>query len=127
MKNVDLDHIIMFHSKIIRATGGIDGIKDMRLLESALNRGQASFDGQDLHPNITEKISVITHSLISNHGFIDGNKRIGISVMLLLLQYNDIPIQYTQEELVYLALGIATGSIDNRGIERWIESHKNKI
>jgi death-on-curing protein len=124
MKTLEIEHIIKFHSKIIAATGGSDGIKDIGLVESALNRANASFDGQDLYSNIIEKISVITHSLISNHGFIDGNKRIGVATMLLLLQNNNVLMQYSQEELIQLGLSVASGDIDNKGIEEWILKHK---
>jgi len=67
-----VENVIMFHEKIIKETGGSAGIRDRGLIESALNRAFMTYDGKDLYPSIFEKISVIAHSLISNHGFVDG-------------------------------------------------------
>ena len=83
-----------------------------------------TFDGQDLNKKTEEKISVITYALIKNHGFVDGNKRIGIAVMLLLLRFNRIGITYKQEELVKLGLVIADGSLKEEEIQNWIQEHK---
>jgi death-on-curing protein len=68
------------------------------LIESALNRALVTFDGKELYERLEMKIAVMAHGLISNHGFIDGNKRIGIAVMILLLKMNNIVITYTQQE-----------------------------
>jgi len=123
MKSVQIKDIIKLHTKMISATGGKSGIRDIGLVESALNRCYSSFGGQDLYPEIIQKISVVTYSIINNHGFIDGNKRIGIAVMLMLLKLNDLPSSYTQDELVNLGLGVASGEINEGGIEKWIEQH----
>lgn len=61
--------------------------------------------------------------MVKNHGFVDGNKRIGVSVMLLLLRLNGIKLKYSQNELVNLGLGIADGSIDEKDIKQWIKKH----
>ncbi|MDD2402706.1 MAG: type II toxin-antitoxin system death-on-curing family toxin, partial [Clostridia bacterium] len=66
----------------------------------------------------------IMFSLIQNHGFVDGNKRIGIAIMLLLMQMNDMKIKYSQKELVELGLGIADGSIDEKEIKSWIKNRE---
>ncbi|HZJ58536.1 MAG TPA: type II toxin-antitoxin system death-on-curing family toxin [Clostridia bacterium] len=68
-------------------------------------------------------MSVITYGLIKKHGFVDGNKRIGVSIMLLLLRISDIQIHYTQNELAQLGLGIADGSLDKKEINKWIKNH----
>lgn len=123
MKGIDVEDVLVFHRKIIEQTGGSDGIRDIGLIESALNRALTTFDGNDLYKDIEDKISVITFDLIKNHGFVDGNKRIGISVMLLLLRLNGIKIKYSQNELVNLGLGIAGGSMDEKDIKQWIKKH----
>jgi death-on-curing protein len=124
MKTVTLNDILLFHKKIIKETGGSEGVRDIRLIDSSLNRALQTFDGIELHQGIIEKISVITYSLIKNHGFVDGNKRIGIATMLLILRLNIIKIGYSQKELVQLGFGIADGSIDEKGIKNWIEQHR---
>lgn len=121
MKSIDFEELEVFHSKIIKKTGGINGIRDKALLESAINKHFQTFDGQYLYKSIFDKIGAITFSLINNHGFVDGNKRIGVSVMLLLLRLNDIEIKYTQLELIELGLGVASGKFDESYIKEWIE------
>ena len=90
MEMIALEEIIIFHEKIIEKTGGSQGVRDIGLIESAINRPFQTYDGIEFYPEIESKISAITYSLINNHGFVDGNKRIGVSVMLLLLKLNDV-------------------------------------
>ncbi|MNO53509.1 Toxin Doc [compost metagenome] len=124
MKNLSLEQILKFHTRIIQATGGSDGVRDLGLIESALRKAEATFDGQELYDGNVNKISVITFSLIKNHGFIDGNKRIGVATMLLLLRLNEISIRYEQEEVVELGLKTAEGKFREENIQRWIEEHQ---
>lgn len=120
MKNLQIRQVLIFHDKITKATGGSSGVKEIGLVESAINRGLASFAGVDLYESTIMKISVITQSLILNHGLIDGNKRIGVSVMLLLLKMNDFTISYTQDELIDFGLKVASGDLNEIEIEKWI-------
>src|SRR4051794_4516999 len=100
MRFLTIENIILFQEKIIKESGGSAGIRDRGLIESALNRAFMTYDGKDLYPSIIEKISVIVYSLISNHGFVDGNKRIGVAAMVILLKMNNIKMYYTQKELI---------------------------
>lgn len=118
-----LENIILFHEKIIKKTGGSAGIRDRGLIESALNRAFVTYDGKDLYPSIIEKISVITQSLISNHGFIDGNKRIGIAAMLVMLKMKNVKVSYKQQELIELGLKTAEGFMKEKDILNWIKEH----
>ncbi len=93
------------------------------MIESALRKAEATFGGQDLYETDIRKIAVITYSLIKNHGFVDGNKRIGIATMLLHLKMNMISVSYTQQELVDLGLRIADGTFNEADIENWISTH----
>ena len=111
------------HEKLIKATGGSNGLRDERLLESALENSKATFDGLDLYPTIEDKCTTICFSLVNNHPFVDGNKRIGVYVMLVLLEYNGIKLNFTQKELVDLGLGIATGELKQNDILNWIKNH----
>ncbi|MBP7073119.1 MAG: type II toxin-antitoxin system death-on-curing family toxin [Clostridia bacterium] len=124
MKIVKIDDVIAFHNKIIERTGGSKEIRDIGLIESALNRAHATYDSKDLYEDFLDKVSVIAVSLIKNHGFIDGNKRIGIATMLLLLKLNNFSIVYQQEELIELGLKIASGQIKEQAVKTWIEEHK---
>ena len=82
------------------------------------------FSGEDLYTPIEKKIAVVTHSLISNHGFVDGNKRIGVSTMILLSKLNNIKLEFTQEELVELGIGTAEGKYLEEDIFNWMMNHK---
>ncbi|MCP3795914.1 MULTISPECIES: type II toxin-antitoxin system death-on-curing family toxin [Paenibacillus] len=124
MKSLSLGQILEFHTKIIKATSGSDGVRDLGLIESALKKAEATFDGQELYEGSIKKISVITFALIKNHGFIDGNKQIGVATMLLLLRLNEISVKYEQEELVELGLKTAEGEFTEENIQKWIEEHQ---
>ena len=121
MKVIDVEEVLIFHKKIIEQTGGLNGVRDIGLIESALKQAFSTFDGQDLYKEAEDKISVITYGLIKNHGFVDGNKRLGVAVLLLLLRMNDINIKYTQEELVKFGLDISNGKLNENGIKQWIK------
>ncbi|CAG7614116.1 hypothetical protein PAESOLCIP111_01678 [Paenibacillus solanacearum] len=124
MKTLEVAQIVTFHKKIVKATGGSDGIRDLGLIESALNKAFTTFDGQDLYEGILKKISVIVYALIKNHGFVDGNKRVGVSTMLLLLKLNGITIKYSQQELIEVGLRTAEGVYKEEDIEQWILRHQ---
>jgi death-on-curing protein len=126
MKIICIDEVIILHRKIIAKTGGSEGIRDLGLIESAINKAFATFDGQDLYQGSEAKIAAITFALINNHGFVDGNKRIGIAIMLLLLRLNGIGVHYTQQELISLGFGVAEGSIKEQDIRNWILNHKSR-
>ncbi len=123
METVDIEYILVFHNKLIERTGGSNGIRDIGLIESALNMANATFDVKDLYESILHKVAVIIASLIKNHGFVDGNKRIGIAVMLLLLKLSSINILCIQKELIELGLGIASNRVDNKAIKEWVIKH----
>ncbi len=111
-----VEEIIDLYTKLIRATGGSEGIRDTRLIESAVYNANQTFDGEELYKTIEEKSARLAFSLIQNHAFLDGNKRIGIFVMLMTLRLNHIFIEYSQEELVELGLGIASAVFDYEDI-----------
>jgi len=124
MKHVSIAQVLQLHSKIIQATGGEDGVRDVDLLESALYNALSTFDGNELYPSIEEKCANICFCIVKNHPFIDGNKRMGLFIMLILLEYNNVFLKYDKNELVNLGLGIADGSYNQGYINKWIEQHR---
>jgi death-on-curing protein len=124
VNTITVEQLLIFHEKIIVSTGGSNGVRDRTLLESAINKANQTFDGQDLYDGVIRKVSVISYSLIKNHGFVDGNKRIGVAVMLLLLRINGLRIKYTQEELIEFGLRTAEGELNEEDIEGWIMRHQ---
>ena len=110
MIKLNIDQVIKLHKTLIAETGGEGGVRDKKLLESAINNAYSTFDGIDLYNSIEEKCVNICFNLINNHPFIDGNKRIGIFVLLILLKTENINLSYKQDKLVKLGLEIATGN-----------------
>ena len=97
----------------------------MTLLYKAPTR--QTFDGKDLYPTKTEKAARLGYSLISNHAFVDGNKRIGVHVMLAFLEFNGIHMKFSDEELVEFGLGVASGDIGYEEVLAWINEHAINI
>ena len=118
-----VDEIIELHKRITIATGGASGIRDKGLLESAVLNCYQSFDGIALYPTIIEKAARMAYSISKNHPFVDGNKRIAVTSMLVLLRMNEILLRYAQEDLIALGLGVADGTIDYKGIVHWIRRY----
>ena len=119
-----VEQIIMIHSKIIAKTGGLDGIRDMSGLESAFAAPMQTFDGIELFKTDLEKIARLGYGLAANHAFVDGNKRIGLYVMLSFLEMNGIRIQCTDAELVHVGLSIADGKMGYDELYRWVLEHE---
>jgi death-on-curing protein len=111
------------HSEIIAHSGGIDGVRDMNMLDASVNSAFQTFDGRYLYPTIQAMAAHFAFSLIKNHPFLDGNKRIGILSMLVFLHINGLPITCTDEELISLGIGLAKNTIDEPDLIDWIISH----
>jgi len=118
-----LDQILLIHERLILYTGGSAGIRDIGLVESALARSSAAYAGVEAYPNLISKAAAICCGLTQNHGFIDGNKRIGVTTMLMVLRKNGVSLVYTQEELITLGLSIAQGIFDIPEVEAWLQAH----
>ncbi len=108
---------------LLSQTGGLEGIRDENLLESAVNAPFQTFGGEYIYKTTEAKAARLGFSLIKNHPFVDGNKRIGILVMITFLELNSISLTYTDDELIALGLGLADGSIDDKMLLDWIISH----
>ena len=120
------DEVTELHKKLIMATGGSYGLRDIELLESAVMGCNQTFGGEDLHPSVVEKAARMAFSICMNHPFVDGNKRVAVTALLVILRLNSVPVSYTQQELIALGLGIAEGRIDYDGIVVWIHTHIKK-
>lgn len=119
-----LGNVLLLHEKLVEASGGSAGVRDLGLIESAINRATMAFGGVEAHKGIIAKAAAVGCGLTQNHGFVDGNKRIGMAVMLLILRRNGVQLAYTQAELVALGLEVAQGNADVEAVQKWIETHK---
>lgn len=114
----------MLHDELLRETGGAEGLRDEGLLDSALNAPFQSFGETDVFPSLQQKGARLGYGLICNHAFVDGNKRIGTHVMLVFLALNGIELEYTQEGLSDMVLGVASGELQFENMVKWIIKHQ---
>lgn len=114
------EKVMMLHDFMTRETGGEPNIRDMALLSSALSSVYQTFDGVELYPTIQEKAARLGYALISNHAFVDGNKRIGMFVMMIFLEINDAPIRPTVADVAKVGLAVAAGEMGYHALLSWI-------
>ncbi len=118
------DKVLLLHKLITAETGGDPNLRDINLLESALEAAFQTFDGRELFPTKEEKGAKIAFSLISNHAFVDGNKRIGMYVLLTFLEVNGIKLFAAQEDIVRVGLAVASGQMNYEQLLAWIHDAK---
>lgn len=94
------EKVLLLHKIMAESTGGSVGVRDEALLDSALESAYAGFGGQEFYPSKEEKAARLGYALISNHAFVDGNKRIGMYVMLTFLEVNGIRMDCTNDDVV---------------------------
>ncbi len=123
MKLLSKRQILMLHAALIAQSGGMDGLRDEGLLDSAVSAPLQTFDGRELYPTLLEKAARLGYGLIRNHPFADGNKRIGTHAMLVFLDINNVSISYEDEELINLVLRLASGDLDDSALLDWLKAH----
>ncbi len=112
MIGLSKEQVILLHQQLIKETGGMSGIRDEGLLESALKSPFVTFEGAELYPSILQKAARLCYGLVANHPFFDGNKRIAAHVMLIFLSLNNVELEYTQDDLINIILSVAKGNAD---------------
>ena len=118
------EKVLLLHQLLIAETGGSPELRDINLLDSTLEGVYQTFDGQDLYPTKEEKGARLGYALISNHAFVDGNKRIGMYVMLTFLEVNGIHMDCTNEDVVEAGLGVASGTMKYDELITWVRKHR---
>ena len=118
------DKILLLHQILAAATGGSAGVRDEALLDSALESAFAGFGDKEFYPTKEEKGARLGYALISNHAFVDGNKRIGLYVMLSFLEMNGVPVQCADDELVHVGLAVADGTMGYDELLQWVLDHR---
>lgn len=123
IRYLNLAQVLRLHSLIIQTSGGTQGIRDQGLLESAIAQPQMTFGGEDLYSSVIEKASALGFSLIMNHPFLDGNKRVGHAAMETFLILNAWEINANIDEQENFILGVAEGSINREQFTQWLKNH----
>ena len=118
------EKVLLLHQLLIQETGGSPELRDVNLLDSALESVFQTFGGQELYPTKEEKGARLGFTLISNHAFVDGNKRIGMYVMLTFLEVNGIEIDCTDSDIVEAGMALASGAMRYEGLLNWVRSHE---
>jgi len=118
------DKVLLLHKLIAQETGGSIGVRDEGLLESALEAAFSGFGDKEFYPTKEEKGARLGYNLISNHAFVDGNKRIGMYVMLTFLEVNGIHMDCTNEEVSSVGLAIAAGKMKYEDLLQWVKDHR---
>lgn len=114
------DKVLYLHQLLIEETGGSPDVRDIGLLDSALKGAYATFDGQELYPTKLEKAARLGFSLISNHAFVDGNKRIGMYIMLMFLELNGVKVTAKDQDVIDAGLSVADGRMGYEELLAWV-------
>ena len=120
MIKLSQDKVLILHEIITEETGGSPSVRDLSLLNSALESAFATFGGAELYPTRQQKAARIGFSLISNHAFVDGNKSIGMYVLLIFLEVNGVKIRPTNDEVARVGLAVAAGEMTYDDLLEWI-------
>lgn len=115
--------VLFIHARLIAETGGTPGLRDLPGLESAVARPRATFDGKQLYPDRWRQAAALMQSLVNNHPFVDGNKRVGITAAALFLQRNGVMIQATNEALEAFTLAVARSEFSVEAMADWFRTH----
>ena len=114
------EKVLLLHRLVTEETGGDPNIRDTALLDSALESAFQTFNGKELYPTKEEKAARLGCSLISNHAFVDGNKRIGMYILLTFLETNGIRIRPTNDDVARVGLAVASGKMEYGDLLKWI-------
>jgi death-on-curing protein len=120
MRNLSIEEIIALHAQIISQSGGILGIRDSGALQSSVAQPEMTFDAKDLYPTVADKAAALGHSLIENHPFLDGNKRVGHAAMEVFLMLNGYEIDALVDEQEQTILAVASGQMSRAQLGVWL-------
>jgi death-on-curing protein len=123
MRYLTPEQVLFVHARLIAETGGEHGVRDLGLLQSAIARPQAIFDGKELYPDIYHKSAALLESLVNNHPFVDGNKRTGITAAAMFLRINSYSLTASNQEVESFVLSVASGGQTYDSILEWLQTH----
>lgn len=127
MRYLTLGELIELHRRIIKQSGGADGVRDLGLAESALAQPQLSFGGTELYPTLVNKAAALCFSLVMNHPFVDGNKRIGHAAMEVFLVMNGFELTADVDDSESVILRLAAGELERSPFTEWVVLHVTEI
>jgi death-on-curing protein len=122
-----LEQVLKLHRDQTAAYGGDTGLRDRGLLESAIARPAMTFGGDDLYPDLPSKAAALMHSLVLNHPFVDGNKRVGAQAAIVFVMANGWECLATPEELVEITLAVAEGKVAVEALTIWFRQRLRSV
>lgn len=120
---LQLGEALELQRQLIITSGGSPGLRDLGLLEAALSQPRQTFAGDDLYPTIIDNAACLSFSLITNHPFLDGNKRIGHAATEVMLMLNGHELRASVEAAEATILAVASGGLNRRAYTSWVERH----
>ena len=123
MRYLSLGEVLELHRRLLAETGGGTGIRDLGALESAVAQPRMTFGGRDLYTDPPTKAAALGFSLIQNHPFLDGNKRVGHAALEVLLILNGFELSAAIDETERTLIAVASGHLDREGFTEWVRSH----
>jgi death on curing protein len=123
IRYLTLEEILELHRLVLEQSGGLAGVRDLGGLDSALAQPQMAFGGQDLYPSLGEKAAALGFSLVCNHLFLDGNKRVGHAAMETFLVLNGWELAAGVDEQEQVMLRLAAGDLERDEFTAWVQSH----
>ena len=130
MKNkttyLSVSRVLFIHDQMVKRFGGSHGVRDIGLIESAVARPQATFDGEELYPALFEKAASLLQSLLKNHPFVDGNKRTALTSAGIFLKLNNYVLANSHDEEVEFAVAVDNKHLSIEEISDWLKKHSRK-
>lgn len=127
MRYLTLAEVLDLHHRVIEMSGGGDGVRDLAGVESAVAQPQMTFAGDELYPTIESKATALCFSLVMNHPFVDGNKRIGHAAMETFLVMDGHELVADVDDAEKAILTLAAGELAREELLQWVTSHTNRL
>lgn len=121
------EQVLFIHDQMVKRFGGSHGVRDLRLVESAVGRPKSTFGGEYLYNSIFDKAAALLQSLLKNHPFVDGNKRTALTSAGLFLKKNNYKLINNHQEEVEFAVRVDNGNLTVEQISKWLKEHSNKL
>lgn len=127
MRYLTLGEALALHRRILAESGGRPGLRDLGAIASALAQPRVSVGGEDAYPTLTDKAAALGYSLVRNHGFIDGNKRIAHAAMEVFLVMNGMELRASVDDQERFMLALAAGDISREALAEWLRTHATEM
>ena len=126
MRYLAAQELLMLHARVVDATGGVHGVRDVGLLQSIIVKPSTQFGGKELYPGLFKKTAILLEAIANYHVFIDGNKRTSITAAAYFLYLNGYELSATNKAIEKTVLAVATKHMDLDTLEAWLEKHSSR-